>query len=91
MSGNRSEKRRTTSISDSARRIRVAFSRRTGRSARRLSSLVGGASTVFGVAPSGPRRRIDAGRFMCLTDAEAIGQDWQAVGDDLRAVARRAR
>ena len=91
MSDTRSERRDTTSMSDSARRIRGAFSRGTGRSARRLSNLVGGASTVFGVVPSGPRRRIDAGRFMCRTDAEAIGQDWRAVGDDLRAAARRAR
>ena len=91
MSDTRPERHDAATLSDSARRIRVAFSRRTGRSARRLSNLVGGASTVFGVAPSGPRRRIDAGRFMCRTDAEAIGEDWRAVGDDLRAAARRAR
>jgi len=91
MSETTHEERETTRMSASARRIRRVFSRGTGRSARRLSSLVDGASTVFGVMPSGPRRRIDAGRFMCRTDAEAIGQDWRAVGDDLRTAARRAR
>lgn len=91
MSETDSERHDTTRMSDSARRIRRAFSLGTGRPLRRWSNLVDGASTVFGVVPSAPHRRIDASRFMCRTDAEAIGQDWRAVGDDLRAAARRTR
>ena len=85
-------RRGAATMSDSTRRIRRAFAYRDGRSASRcLSNLVVGASTVFGVVPSGPRRRIDASRFMARTDAEAIGEDWRAVGDDLHAAARNGR